>query len=156
MSKTPKSSFSLQNSYFRIKFFFDQNLDFVLGPHWCPGHFGWGSQGRAESVCFGLNGNQDGSNQAQGARTTVKAGQKINTPYTMVANHRGAFVWILAKAECGDRGDCFDVQNGVEEKFGKYFGYLARCEGSFRTTTLRIGNIGSKSDENAEFDPAKF
>ena len=31
MSKTPKSSFSLQNSYFRFKFFFDQNLDFVLG-----------------------------------------------------------------------------------------------------------------------------
>ena len=30
-SKTPKSSFSLQNSYFRWKFFFDQNLDFVLG-----------------------------------------------------------------------------------------------------------------------------
>ena len=31
MSKTPKSSFSLQNSYFCFKFFFDQNLDFVLG-----------------------------------------------------------------------------------------------------------------------------
>ena len=31
MSKTPKSTFSLQNSYFRSKFFFYQNLDFVLG-----------------------------------------------------------------------------------------------------------------------------
>ena len=31
MSKTPKSWFSLQNSYFRLNFFFDQNLDFVLG-----------------------------------------------------------------------------------------------------------------------------
>ena len=31
MSKTPKSSFSFQNSYFHLKFFFDQNLDFVLG-----------------------------------------------------------------------------------------------------------------------------
>ena len=31
MPKTSKSSFSLQNSYFRFKFFFDQNLDFVLG-----------------------------------------------------------------------------------------------------------------------------
>ena len=30
-SKTPKSTFSLQNTYFRFKFFFDQNLDFVLG-----------------------------------------------------------------------------------------------------------------------------
>ena len=31
MPKTPTSSFSLQNSNFRFKFFFDQNLDFVLG-----------------------------------------------------------------------------------------------------------------------------
>ena len=31
MSKTSKSTFSLQNSSFRFKFFFDQNLDFVLG-----------------------------------------------------------------------------------------------------------------------------
>ena len=31
MSKTPKSTFSLQNSNFRLTFFFDQNLDFVLG-----------------------------------------------------------------------------------------------------------------------------
>ena len=31
MSKTPISSFSLQNSNFRFKFFFDQNIDFVLG-----------------------------------------------------------------------------------------------------------------------------
>ena len=31
MSKTPKSTFSHQNSYFRSNFFFDQNLDFVLG-----------------------------------------------------------------------------------------------------------------------------
>ena len=31
MSKTPKSSFSPQNSHFRFKFFFDQNLHFVLG-----------------------------------------------------------------------------------------------------------------------------
>ena len=31
MSKTTKSTFSLQNSDFRFKFFFDQNLDFVLG-----------------------------------------------------------------------------------------------------------------------------
>ena len=31
MSKTPKSTFSLQNTYFRVKFFFYQNLDFVLG-----------------------------------------------------------------------------------------------------------------------------
>ena len=31
MSKKPKSSFSIQNSYFRFKFFFDQNLDFALG-----------------------------------------------------------------------------------------------------------------------------
>ena len=30
-SKTPKSTFSHQNSHFRFKFFFDQNLDFVLG-----------------------------------------------------------------------------------------------------------------------------
>ena len=30
----------------------------------------------------------------------------------------------------------------VEEKFGKYFGYLARCEGSFCTTTLKITNFG--------------
>ena len=27
--------------------------------------------------------------------------------------------------------------NMVEEKFGKYFGYLARCEGKFCTTTLK-------------------
>ena len=31
MSKTPESTFSLQNFYFRLKFFVDQNLDFVLG-----------------------------------------------------------------------------------------------------------------------------
>ena len=31
MSKTPKYSFSLQKFYFLFKFFFDQNLDFVLG-----------------------------------------------------------------------------------------------------------------------------
>ena len=31
MSKTPKSTFSLQNSHIHFKFFFDQNLDFVLG-----------------------------------------------------------------------------------------------------------------------------
>ena len=31
MPETPKSSFALQNSDFRVKFFFDQNLDFVLG-----------------------------------------------------------------------------------------------------------------------------
>ena len=30
-SKTPKYRFSLQNYHFRFKFFFDQNLDFVLG-----------------------------------------------------------------------------------------------------------------------------
>ena len=30
-SKTPKSTFSFQNSQFRFNFFFDQNLDFVLG-----------------------------------------------------------------------------------------------------------------------------
>ena len=38
MSKTPKPSFSFQNSYFPFKFFFDQNLDFVLGSMprtWC-------------------------------------------------------------------------------------------------------------------------
>ena len=33
MSKTPKSTFSLQNFNFRFNFFFDQNLDFVLGTH---------------------------------------------------------------------------------------------------------------------------
>ena len=27
--------------------------------------------------------------------------------------------------------------NMVEEKIGKYFGYLPRCEGNFRTTTLK-------------------
>ena len=31
MSKTHKSAFSLQKFNFRFKFFFDQNLDFVLG-----------------------------------------------------------------------------------------------------------------------------
>jgi len=39
MSKTPKSSFSIQNSYFRSKFFFDQNLDFALGDDLIA-HFG--------------------------------------------------------------------------------------------------------------------
>ena len=38
-SKTPKSTFSLQNSYFRFKFFFDQSFDFVLGIHFSVGDF---------------------------------------------------------------------------------------------------------------------
>ena len=54
------------------------------------------------------------------------------------------------------RGDLKIVRLQVEEKSRKYFGYLARCEGNVFTTTLKIGNIWSKSDENAEFDPAKF
>ena len=34
MSQTPKSTFSFQKYHFRLKFFFDQNLDFVLGCGW--------------------------------------------------------------------------------------------------------------------------
>ena len=44
----------------------------------------------------------------------------------------------------------------VEETFRKYFGYLARCDGKFGIQTLKIENFGSKWDENAEFDSAKF
>ena len=49
-----------------------------------------------------------------------------------------------------------DDKSNVEEKLGKYFGYLARCEGKFGTTTLKNKNFGSKWDENTEFDSAKI
>ena len=37
------------------------------------------------------------------------------------------------------------LKKQVEEKFEKYFGYLARCEENFRTTTLKISK---KSHQN--------
>ena len=44
----------------------------------------------------------------------------------------------------------------VEEKFEKYFGYLARCEGSFCTTTLKISKKFFKINQNACKMPSKF
>ena len=44
----------------------------------------------------------------------------------------------------------------VEEKFEKYFGYLARCEAKFCTTTLKNRNLNSKLDQNTETDAAKI
>ena len=44
----------------------------------------------------------------------------------------------------------------VEEKFEKYFGYLARCEEDFGTYTLQNQNFGSKFDENAKIDSAEI
>ena len=41
----------------------------------------------------------------------------------------------------------------VEEKFGKYFGYLARCEENFRTTNFRTTTL---LDQNADTDSAKI
>ena len=38
----------------------------------------------------------------------------------------------------------------------KIFGYLARCDGNFGTTTLKIKFFGSKLDQNAETDSAKI
>ena len=38
----------------------------------------------------------------------------------------------------------------VEEKFEKYFGYLARCEGKFCTTTLNFLKIKPKSTKMLE------
>ena len=35
-------------------------------------------------------------------------------------------------------GSCVITVTDVEEKFAKYFGYLARCEGNFCTATLKI------------------
>ena len=49
-----------------------------------------------------------------------------------------------------------DIMRSVEEKFEKYFGYLARCDRNFGTTTLKIQNFGSKLDQNAETDSAKI
>ena len=37
----------------------------------------------------------------------------------------------------------------VEEKFEKYFGYLARCEGKFCTTTLKTSKNHAKINQNA-------
>ena len=48
------------------------------------------------------------------------------------------------------------VKLSVEETFGNYFGYLARCEGKFCTTTLNNQNLASKWDENADTDSAKI
>ena len=44
----------------------------------------------------------------------------------------------------------------VEEKFEKYFGYLARCEGNFCIQTIQNRNFGSKFGGNAEIDFAKI
>ena len=44
----------------------------------------------------------------------------------------------------------------VVEKFENYFGYLARCEGKFGTTTLKISKIASKSKKNTGKMPSKF
>ena len=38
----------------------------------------------------------------------------------------------------------------------KLFEFLARCEEKICIQTLKIENFGSKEDENAEFDSAKF
>ena len=46
-------------------------------------------------------------------------------------------------------------ESQVEEKFEKYFGYLARCEENFGAWTLQNRNFGLKFDENAEIDSAK-
>ena len=59
-----------------------------------------------------------------------------------------------AQTQFSDIGTGEEIQMApnVEEKYEKYFGYLARCEGSFCTTTLKISNFGSKLDENTEID----
>ena len=44
----------------------------------------------------------------------------------------------------------------VEEKFGKYFGYSARCEGSFCTTTPKIANNRIEINQIAGKMPSKF
>ena len=44
----------------------------------------------------------------------------------------------------------------VEEKFEKYFGYLARCEGKFCTTTLYFLKNHIKINQNACKMPSKF
>ena len=44
----------------------------------------------------------------------------------------------------------------VEEKFRKYFGYLARCEEKTVYGPLQNRNFGSKFDENAEIGSAKI
>ena len=46
---------------------------------------------------------------------------------------------------------------GLKKNFAnKIFGYLARCEGKFCTTTLKNKNFGSKWDENADTHSAKI
>ena len=82
-------------------------------PAHCPEHFGWGPYGETNAICFGNQESSTPQTQAQGARKTVKSGQRINTPYTMAANHRGTIMWILAKAECGDHNKCFDPDQGA-------------------------------------------
>ena len=44
----------------------------------------------------------------------------------------------------------------VEEKFEKYFGYLARCEGIFCTTTLKNSKNRTKINQNAGKMLSKF
>ena len=44
----------------------------------------------------------------------------------------------------------------VEEKFEKYFGYLARCEGKFCATTPKILKNQAKINQNARKMPSKF
>ena len=47
-------------------------------------------------------------------------------------------------------------EGGVEEKFEKYFGYLARCEAKFCTTTLKTSKNHIKINQNAGKMPSKF
>ena len=44
----------------------------------------------------------------------------------------------------------------VEEKFEKYFGYLARCEGKFGTITVIFSKTEAKINQNAGKMPSKF
>ena len=63
---------------------------------------------------------------------------------------------VVAPAESMEVGKEARSGFAVVEKFEKYFGYLARCEGKFRTTTLQNTKFGSKWDENTEFHSAKI
>ena len=44
----------------------------------------------------------------------------------------------------------------VEEKFGEYFGYIARCEEDFGIWTLKNLKNQAKIVQNAEKMPSKF
>ena len=44
----------------------------------------------------------------------------------------------------------------VEEKFGEYFGYIARCEEDFGIWTLKFQKLITKLDENVEFDSSEI